>query len=287
MITAIKKKKKKPAWPMATGEKYLRSPYTKRKVKLEDLKVDRKYQRKFTYIIRRILLNFCLEASGCVICSERSNGDLYIIDGANRVESWKKMGFVYADVYVLKSTRLKESRIFNFFNDCCKKLTPMENFKSALEAKNKDAVVINKIVLDAGFIIDPDRPQSGSKWPYLYCISALNTCYDKSPENFKLTLALAADTWKGQDSVCKQFIISGLFRFVCKLQNRMTPKVYDDMRKKLAKKATYDIAETAEYEHKRKGNSGFSKGKAVYAILADTWNLNLRDKSLKVNPMEF
>lgn len=281
------KKKKKPAWAMATGDKYFRSPYVKKKVKLSELKIDRGYQRRFTFIIRKILLLWCPEAFGCVVCSQRSNGNIYIIDGANRIESLKKKGYIYADVYMLQSTKLKEARIFNFFNKFRKQLTPMENFKSALDGKNLEAMAINRIVHEAGFVIDPDRPQSGSKWPYLYCISTLYSCYSKSPENFKTTLALAVDTWKGQDNVCKEFIINGLFRFVCKLQNRLTPKIYDDMRKKLAKKATFDIVETAEYEHKRKGNVGFSKGKAAYAVIADTWNNNLRDKSLKVNPMEF
>jgi hypothetical protein len=127
------------------------------KVKPNDLHVDRSYQRdtidsKVTSIIK----NFNAKAIGVVTLSIRENGDLYIIDGAHRVEALKRMnmgGFdVNAIVYFNLSIK-EEAELFVLLNDNRTKPKRSDLHKAAAKSGDSFAVEMDEMLTKLGLTV--------------------------------------------------------------------------------------------------------------------------------------
>ena len=131
------------------------------KVKPNDLLVDYSYQREtLDTKVNAIIRNFNAKAIGVVILSIRDNGDLYIIDGAHRIEAMKRMNMGNLDVNAIVYFNLSlkdEADLFVLLNNNRTKPKRSALQKAAAMAGHENAVELNGVLEKLGLTFG-DKP---------------------------------------------------------------------------------------------------------------------------------
>lgn len=162
------------------------------------LKNDSEYQRKVEKIAQTIAANFDPDLFGTLLVSERSDGTMYVMDGQQRLNAIRIMGwndqFVPCLVYHGLS-REDEAAILVDINRGRKPLTPQQIFKAELFRGNPESLAIANIVNAAGFVLNLDN---GSLTNGQICgIGALEKVYRRSsgPGYLQRALDLIRAIW--------------------------------------------------------------------------------------------
>lgn len=134
------------------------------KVKPNDLLIDRSYQRETVDAkVNSIIRNFNAKAIGVVTLSIRENGDLYIIDGAHRVEAMKRMNMGSFDLNAIVYFNLTvkdEAELFVLLNDNRTKPKRSDLHKAAAASGDVDAIEIENLLRNLNLSIG-NKPGDG------------------------------------------------------------------------------------------------------------------------------
>ena len=148
-------------------------------VKPDDLFVDMSYQRETNLIkVNEIMRAFNKNAIGVVILSIRENGDLFIIDGAHRVEALKKLGLGGSDLNAIVYFDLTvedEAALFVLFNNVRTKPKRADLHKASVRAGDKSYTEIDQMLYSHGFMI-AKKPGNN----IIRAVASLYSIYNKS-----------------------------------------------------------------------------------------------------------
>jgi len=125
-----------------------------RRIKPDDIKIDPRYQRDLDDR-RALRMAEALDPDrvGVPLLSERSNGDLYAVDGQHRVVAHQIAGVGHKVILceVMQGlTRTDEARLFIERNTGSTRVRPLDLFRARVEAKEPEALEILDIVEHAG-----------------------------------------------------------------------------------------------------------------------------------------
>ena len=161
------------------------------KVKPNDLLVDYSYQREtLDTKVNAIIRNFNAKAIGVVILSIRDNGDLYIIDGAHRIEAMKRMNMGNLDVNAIVYFNLSlkdEADLFVLLNNNRTKPKRSALQKAAAMAGHENAVELNSVLEKVGLAFG-DKPGDGIVRAIATANKVLNRLGKESLENSLIVL---------------------------------------------------------------------------------------------------
>lgn len=186
-------------------------------VSIKSLQVDKSYQRGETSLINVIAGQFDPLAFGIVWVGMRSDGKKFIVDGLQRTRGAEKAGHSKVPALVFRSEgRKQEADIFRKLNAFRRRVSRMDVFRSANEAKLEYAVNITSAVRSAGLKI-ATRDSRGTReavWPNIKAIAALEEIYDQSG---KSGVADTAETvvlcWNEQVDALRQESLKAVHKF--------------------------------------------------------------------------
>lgn len=182
-------------------------------IPIEDLKVDKSYQREENAVAEVIGANFNPRAYGVARVALRDDGKLYLIDAQQRTKGARIAGkTVVPCVIHYFSSKEDEARLFRFLNEFRVPVTVMDCFRASLVAKEPHAVAIDKAVREAGFKVG--LTSQLKKWPYVTAIDQLTRIYNQSGEDAVLeVLQYIEMLFPEQPEALRREALRGMFEF--------------------------------------------------------------------------
>lgn len=137
-----------------------------RKVNINELQVDLNYRRGEVSKFNTLTLarNFCWDAFGVPVVMERDNGELYVVDGQQRILALRQRNFKGSFfVKIFKSNGIDhEARAFRTMQMNRNSVRAYLKFKSAIVAKEEPELTISKTMDGMGFkIVDDSKTSLG------------------------------------------------------------------------------------------------------------------------------
>lgn len=198
-----------------------------RVVKVDDIGVDPSYQREIKTKHKKIVAEYDEDAFGIPVVGQREDASLWIVDGLQRLTAKKKMGAKTMRVEVFASRGSEhEAEVFSKINKNRVNLSSADLFWADITAGHPDALLIQKIVADEGFVIR--KGGGSSKSTTTEHASKVLTCYGTmmtivtrygggAPEGFgdrgallKTVLSILKKCWPDDAQRTKPDIIDGL-----------------------------------------------------------------------------
>lgn len=132
--------------------------------------VDESYQRsRVRSHVAKITKDFDSRVFGAISIGRRKNGELFVIDGQQRLAAAIRRGIVAVPCVVFEVEDDKEeAQIFSKINKGRKSLTPFDKFRADVHAGDKIAIGVREVVIATKYEIS----NSSSDW-CVKCIDAL------------------------------------------------------------------------------------------------------------------
>lgn len=150
--------------------------YTIKVVKIESLLVDPSYQRGVQRTHKIIARDLRGNSLGVPVIGERDNGNLYIVDGLQRITALKSLGIPSIKVAIFASQGPEhEASVFNDLNIYRKRTTQREHYKSFLRANDPITLQIEECVTTLGFSVHKggNKDTGPNRWRQLTCPGTL------------------------------------------------------------------------------------------------------------------
>lgn len=128
----------------------------RRKIPPSMIEADYSYQRPIDEaFVRKITANWRWDLMGMPVVSLRKNGTYYVVDGNHRVEGRRRIDpNTPVDCEVVEGLTIpEEARLFNDLNRNRRYVVALARFKAEVRGNIPDAVEIQNIVTDTGFIV--------------------------------------------------------------------------------------------------------------------------------------
>lgn len=189
------------------------------KVKPKDLLVDYSYQREtIDSKVVNIIRNFNAKAIGVVILSIRENGDLYIIDGAHRIEAMKRMNMGEVDVNAVVYFNLSvkdEADLFVLLNDNRTKPKRSDLHRAAAKSGDQNALGIENVLSKHGLAVG-NKPGEG----IVRAIGTLHKVTSKIGfDNLDKTLTVLQDAYGSHSTAFQAEFLSAVSMIIVKCNN--------------------------------------------------------------------
>jgi hypothetical protein len=170
-------------------------PYRFELIPLDQLFVDKAYQRPLTNFYKRIVNDYEPAMIGTLQVSQRKNrgkvSRYAIIDGQTRWKGLNELGEPVAPCVVYESmTQAREAELFARLQRERRGMATYLRFRAALIAKDTEAGAIAALVRHAGYKMAGDEDDQGIR-----SISAVEWIYRKDPTLLTTTLAVIDRAW--------------------------------------------------------------------------------------------
>ena len=178
------------------------------KIKVEDLKIDKRYQRLIDgRRVRKMARTFDPRLLGTLEVSMRKNGRAIVFDGMHRLQAARAAGIESLPCNVHEGLSPEsEAELFVSLQKERKNVTPLERFKARVFAKDKLALEVDRITKKCGTRIHDDSEES-------MCIRAavsVESIYKKKGgDHLALVLSTITNTWpRERRSLSRLFIVA-------------------------------------------------------------------------------
>ncbi|MDD5531142.1 MAG: ParB/RepB/Spo0J family partition protein [bacterium] len=241
---------------------------------ISDLRISDKYQRLLDeHFVRKVVKEFNPGMVGAIIVSKRKDG-YYIIDGQHRVEILRRVKiFTVLAVILYGLTPEQEAEYFVAYNRGRRNLSQYDMFKAELFAGVNSAVEIYDVVTSCGLYIGKSVAN--------YQIGAISTLRDMhktlTKDEFKRSLSLVKNAWKGNKDSFNNHIISGAGIVVKKCGKYFTDKDFQE------KMSMVDVFELLLDGNSRVKSTANNLGHAECIIMA--YNKGKRTKQIPVHAL--
>jgi hypothetical protein len=185
-------------------------------VPVEEFFVDDKYQRPLSTLWKEIAEDFLPPLVGTLVVSERARKNqpkLALIDGQTRWTGAKEAGVLMLPALVYTGLTAKdEALIFYLLQERRRNLTSWQKFKARLEAEDPVAIDLQRIVEEAGFVLN-----STDSYRSVQAVGALIAVYrqDDGPWLLETTMQTLYDAWGDQETgVTSSDMVRGVARFI-------------------------------------------------------------------------
>lgn len=245
------------------------------KVKPNDLKIDSSYQRQTSSSkVNAIIRNYNPKAIGVITLSMRENGDLYIIDGAHRVEALKKMNLGEYDVNSIVYFELSlsdEAELFVLFNNSRTKPKRSDLHKAAVIAGDANSILIDQMLERNGLRIE-NRPTDG----VVRAIGTLHKVGNKiGIDNLEKVVKILRDAYGPHSSSFQSELLTALSMIVIRYKNVDIDRLTTCLSQ--MGKPTFIISKAANLCNSQ---SPFLKYQTLALMIIEQYNMRLRAKRL-------
>lgn len=125
-------------------------------VTIDDLHIDESYQRDLSRdLVERIRREWKTSACGAIVVSQRSNGDLYIVNGQHRTAAAKERGMSEMLAQVVAGLTSQEEAQLRLMGNTRRADSAQERFRAQVAAGNQESIAIQKILSEYGTRINP------------------------------------------------------------------------------------------------------------------------------------
>lgn len=172
-----------------------------------------KYQRPPTKLAAEIVEDYNPAEIGTLTLSARGRaGKTHaVIDGKSRREAMMTVGETEAPSLVyLGMTHEQEADLFSKLQRKRRGITPFQRFNADLEAKNEEALGVQRLVHGQGFVI---TDQLGN-WNDVRAVRVLEQVYHENPATLTEILVLIKSAWNRMPHATSEQILRGLWRFL-------------------------------------------------------------------------
>lgn len=202
-----------------TRVQMLTSKAALRVVDLDEIGVDKSYQRDVVPRHKKIVAEFNEDALGIPVVGQREDGSLWIVDGLQRITALRKLGkkTLRAEVFVSDGPE-HEAEVFKLINQNRTRLRPDELYNSLLTAGDTTAWALKETAEKHGFTVSRGRggvrtpPETSSK--VILCVAVayrLVKDYGTGPLDF--ALSVIPEAWPDDPAGVKFEVIYGLAIF--------------------------------------------------------------------------
>jgi hypothetical protein len=245
------------------------------KVKLNELEVDRAYQRPITAKMERMGQNWNDEIVGVITLSRREDGTLWILDGQNRVGAAMMAGRETLDADVREGLTLEqEAELFDRLNSTHTNVTAIDRFKARKVYNDPEALDIEAIVKSHGGTIAEKLGTRGSDDNSIRAVASLNRIYRKAGRGgLDHILKIITQAWGGIDyETTNELTLGGIYEFIVR------QKRFDEERliQRLNEEGLSNIKRMAHAHGQIFGGSG---NKNFYRAILEIYNKNLGTRS--------
>lgn len=204
-----------------TAEKKRVSKSAVRFVPLDELEVDRSYQRDVNdRSVRKISKGFVAEALGVPLVGQREDATYWLVDGLQRVSALRAMkkNKVLAEVFASRGPE-HEAEVFRLVNAQRTRLLPGQLFRAALTEGDSTCWAIKELVEKCGYTLRLSLAGNVSKGKYsahkeIACVNTLTKIYrDCGPESLEFTLTAIGRAWDNDPLSTYNYILQGLALF--------------------------------------------------------------------------
>lgn len=211
------------------------------------------YQRGVTFVKDKIVENYYGRAFGRVTVVEIGKDKYAIVDGQNRTEAARELGFTHVPCVVHRGLNLKQ-RAFLFWhlNTQSKTLRPVQKFHAAVASGDKGALAVKKILDKHEISVVEGTAGLDSLSAITTVIYVFNT---GSAELLERTLATIKEAWPEDRRRYQNSIIGGVSHFL-KLDNELTPD--EKLPTRLAAYTVSDVNRQGSDLHSGVGHGGHS-----------------------------
>lgn len=181
------------------------------------------YQRPLKeHLVKRIMREFNPYEFLVLLVSQRMDGNYYLIDGQNRIEALRRMGWLdqNVDCLVFRGISLEqEAHIFWYTTKNRLAIRPAERFRAQLVSREADAIWINATVESYGFTLN--LTSGGVRAvSALDCIGAIERVIATYGRVVLMeTLEVMRDSWRNGSQKIQGNAMIGLSRFIRRYQN--------------------------------------------------------------------
>lgn len=164
-------------------------------IETSKLSVDIRYQRnRHNTHIFRIARDFDCRVFGAISVGRRTDGNLFVIDGQQRLSAAIRKGIpsIPCVVFDVQSDK-EEAHIFAKINKGRKTLTQFDKFRADIHAGDETAIGVREVILSTKYEIT----NSNSDWS-VKCVDALISEYRHNKETFQAVWRLLAELHAGQ-----------------------------------------------------------------------------------------
>jgi hypothetical protein len=117
------------------------------RVKLDELKTDRSYQRDISMpLVETIRNQWDMVASELLLVSRRDDGDLYIVNGQHRSAAARMNGMTELDARVVEGLNPAQEAALRLMTNVRKSDSPLERFRAQIAAGDPDSLAIEKLL---------------------------------------------------------------------------------------------------------------------------------------------
>jgi len=211
------------------------------------------YQRGLTHVKNNIVSNYFPKAFGRITVVEVGKGRYAIVDGQNRAEAARELGFSHVPCVVHRGLPLKQrAYLFWYLNTQSRTLRPVQKFHAGVASRDDRSLAV-KGVLDR---FDVTVVEGGTSINSLSAITTvLNVFNSDGEEMVDRTLHVIVSAWPDDRKRFQNSIIGGVAQFL-RLDKEETPD--EKLAARLAAYSVVDLNREASTLHQGSGHGGHS-----------------------------
>jgi hypothetical protein len=216
-------------------------------------KPGRFYQRGITHVKDSIVENYFPRAFGRVTVVEIGEDKYAIVDGQNRTEAARELGFTHVPCIVHRNLTLKQrAYLFWHLNTQSKTLRPVQKFHAAVASGDSTALKIKKLLDEFEITVIEGSTSKSS----LSAITTVIYVYNTGGEaHLRRTLSIITKAWPDERKRFQNSIIGGISQFL-KLDKEQTND--DKLSARLATYSVSDVNKQGSDLHQGVGHGGHS-----------------------------
>lgn len=227
--------------------------------------------------VRAIAAEFDPDALGVLYISRRDDGTNYVLDGDNRIEALRTMGWVDQRVptHVYHGlTQAREAELFVEFNQKRTKPKPVDIFQAQVKANDEQALAITKVLATRGLVVSIHKTHGN-----VMAVQALQTVFNSAGGRvLGEVLDIASNAWgKGHQSF-QADILWGIGVILARYGKRVNPT---RLSKRLARYEPGTIVTQARMlkQAEHGGQADNRSGSYVARNILNVYNSGLRNES--------
>lgn len=211
------------------------------------------YQRGITHMKDKIVASYFPRAFGRITVAEVSKNKYAVVDGQNRVEAAREMGFSLVPCVVHRKLSLKQrAHLFWYLNTQARTLRPVQKFHAAVSSGDKGALVINEILDRYGIKVTEGSSGVSSLSAITTVIGVMNAY---GAEMVDRTFSVISQAWPDDRKRYQNSIIGGVSQFL-RLDHGTTPD--EKIAARLAAYTCNDVNRQGSVLHQGSGHGGHS-----------------------------